>query len=132
MNSRLQALLSQLRLEQKTKNSSILLPKQAKYEKKSPEKRNPSQSETYWRANLYRNFLKIWWWNAVCFMVAAYFLGENPIKSLNQAIDGAMERLGRSYKSSASMAELRRYVRNYLEIKIICIQSCVWPKKLSL
>ena len=47
-------------------------------------------------------------------MVGNYFLGENPVKTLNKAIDGAMQRLGRSYQSSASMAELRRHVRNYL------------------
>jgi len=73
-------------------------------------------------------------------MAKSYFSGENPIKSINQAIDGAMSLLGKSYKSSASMAALRKYVKalldsegiNYLGLMVSSRSLQIWWKIINM
>jgi len=86
-----------------------------KHHKDSRPKEELTQKEVHERANWRRHYDKKRWWMGVCYLVEAYCLGENPIKSLNEVINGAMKRLGKTYTSSSSMAALREFVREYLE-----------------
>jgi len=73
-------------------------------------------------------------------MTMFYFSGDNPIKSINQAIDGAMSLLGKSYKSSASIASLRKYVKalldsegiNYLGLMVSSRSLQIWWKIINM
>jgi len=73
-------------------------------------------------------------------MAKSYFSGENPIKSINQVIDWAMAKRGKSYKSSASIAALRKYVKafldregiNYLGLMVSSLSLQIWWKIINM
>jgi len=103
-----------------------------KYHKSKEKKEDLTQKEVYERANWKRKYDKKRWWIAAALLAKAYFLSENPIKSLNEVINGAMKILGKKYSSSASMAALRKFVREYLDAEGVVYAGCsISPRSLQ-